>query len=226
MIYQKLVLGFPAYCAEWCCVPIGDVEGSSAAAIAVGGGGGGSKSGVPNRIVIYSVTTVGGVPEIKLAHETDTSPAVASGLAVDSTGKLLAACFSKDIAVYAVKPTGLVLLAQFTADWAKQDPTVTSIAFRPAQSADEVAAADTAGVQQADQCTFMLASGGDDGAVRVWKLSMSEQVQSKFLMVLKINAMPFTDKFALSNACCDRICKKPVRRCLLLTLVRVQHWKC
>jgi hypothetical protein len=181
MIYQKLVLGFPAYCAEWCCVPIGDVEGSSAAAIAVGGGGGGSKSGVPNRIAIYSVTTVGGVPEIKLAHETDTSPAVASGLAVDSTGKLLAACFGKDIAVYAVKPSGLVLLAQFTADWAKQDPTVTSIAFRPAQSADAAAAAAiSAGVQQADQCTFMLASGGDDDAVRVWKLSISQQVLLNF----------------------------------------------
>jgi hypothetical protein len=176
MLYQKLVLGFPAYCAEWCCVPLDDVEGSSAAAIAVGGGGGGSKSGVPNRIAIFSVTAVDGKPEIKFAHETDTSPAVASGLAVDSTGRLLAACFGKEIAVYAVKPTGLVLLTQFTADWAKQDPTVTSIAFRPAQSAAEVAAAIADGKQQAGYCSYMLASGGDDGGVRVWKISISEQV--------------------------------------------------
>jgi hypothetical protein len=223
MLYQKLVLNFPAYCAEWCCVPIDDVEGSSAAAIAVGGGGGGSKSGVPNRIAIYSVTTVGGVPEIKLAHETDTSPAVASGLAVDSTGKLLAACFGKDIAVYAVKPTGLVLLAQFTADWAKQDPTVTSIAFKPAQSADAVAAAVTAGVQQAGHSTYMLASGGDDGGVRVWKLSISEQVLKNLCSYSR--QMRNIHVLNIKTACCDRICKKPVRQCLQLTLVRVQHSK-
>eukprot|EP01084_Bolivina_argentea_P260195 439324_1 len=119
-----------------------------------GGGGGARRSGVENRILFYSIEDAP-VP-YRLVHETDTYPCVCSSIAVDTTGKLLAACFGKSVHVYAIAQQGLVSLVEFVADQAPKDSHVTSLIFGARRNGK-----------------VLLATGGEDAVVRVWNIDIS-----------------------------------------------------
>lgn len=179
-------------------------ESFAVAAVVVGGGGGKSKSGVANKIQFFLPAGVYG--PARLLHETETSPKAASCLAVDTTGKILAAVFGRFVAIYAVKDQGLVKLVEFLADWEPKDPYVNSAAFCPDSGNDEMP---EEGFQ-----TLLLATAGDDKVVRVWRLRIrNEHLEEACGPVAELEKEPeqeLTAEEAKAKAKADRL--KPKTR--------------
>ncbi|CAM9894901.1 unnamed protein product, partial [Discosporangium mesarthrocarpum] len=162
-MYQPPIVNFPVFSVAWASET--DDKGNTTPAIAAVGGGGAGKTGVGNKISLIGFDgATGGRPSHNIEFELETSPHTSNFVTVDDSGQLLAAAFGRNAHIYASGPSGLVLLAEFKVDEAEKESGINSMAFASPLLGGR-------GQSKSEGTRWLLATGGEDGVMRVWVLS-------------------------------------------------------
>ncbi|CAM9104429.1 unnamed protein product [Pylaiella littoralis] len=175
-MYQPPIVNFPVFSVTWSEAT--DADGASTPAILTAGGGGAGNTGVGNKISLIAVK--GGVnqPSHAIAHEVETSPETCNCVAASDNGQLMAAAFGKSVRIYASNPSGFHSLAEVRTDFAEKESGVNSMAFVDRNTGgDGNGGGSSSGRNGAPVAgvVTLLATGGEDGAVRVWELRADGQ---------------------------------------------------
>eukprot|EP00752_Nemacystus_decipiens_P006396 g5761.t1 len=160
-MYQPPIVNFPVFSVTWS--ESTDADGNSSPAILTAGGGGAGKTGVGNKISLIAIKGGTNQPSHAIAHEVETSPETCNCVAASENGQLMAAAFGKIVRVYASNPSGFHPLADVRADYAEKESGVNSMAFVQRKPGMSGGNGETEGVT-------LLATGGEDGVLRVWEL--------------------------------------------------------
>eukprot|EP00903_Cladosiphon_okamuranus_P012539 g11742.t1 len=157
-MYQPPIVNFPVFSVAWS--ESTSADGNATPAVLSAGGGGAGNTGVGNKISLIAVK--GGVsqPSHAITHEVETSPETCNCVAASDNGQLMAAAFGKTVRIYASNPSGFHPLAEVRADYADKESGVNSMAFVKRK----------AGGSGETEGSMLLATGGEDGVLRVWEL--------------------------------------------------------
>jgi prolactin regulatory element-binding protein len=129
------------------------MEGKEKEVVMVAGGGGAAKCGIPNEITVNElVTNEKGMPELKKLSAVDNGSELTSDLCVSPNSEYVAAVLSENCKIFGFKGNGLAELASFQADFAEEEKERCVNIARWSLNSD------------------MLATGGEDGILRVWKV--------------------------------------------------------
>ncbi|CAM9348759.1 unnamed protein product, partial [Choristocarpus tenellus] len=189
-MYQPPIVNFPVFSVAWASTT--NEEGKTSPAVAAVGGGGAGKTGVGNKISL--ITIKGGSEPLShvIERELETSPDTSNCVTANESGQLVAAAFGKSSRIYANAPSGLHKLAEFEVDEATKDSGINSMAFANSKG----------------DSGELLATGGEDGSLRVWQLSASEDVKE-------------SDEGEEGEATADGDAKPPQTGSLKATMLRV-----
>ncbi|CAM9543911.1 unnamed protein product, partial [Hapterophycus canaliculatus] len=164
-MYQPPIVNFPVFSVTWS--ESTGADGDSTPAVLTAGGGGAGNTGVGNKISLIAVK--GGVsqPSHAIAHELETSPETCNCVASSDNGQLMAAAFGKNVRIYASNPSGFHQLAEVRADFAEKESGVNYMAFVDRKGGES---SGDRGNRGANGGVTLLATGGEDGILRVWEL--------------------------------------------------------
>ncbi|CAM9462851.1 unnamed protein product [Ectocarpus sp. 13 AM-2016] len=169
-MYQPPIVNFPVFSVIWS--ESTDANGASSPAVLAAGGGGAGNTGVGNKISSIAIKGGAQQPSHAIAHELETSPETCNCVAASGNGQLLAAAFGKNVRIYASNPSGFHQLAQVEADFATKESGVLSMAFLDRNNSG------SDGSRETDGGVMLLATGGEDGVLRVWELQADARTGS------------------------------------------------
>jgi prolactin regulatory element-binding protein len=164
----------PVFSVAWCSAK---VEGKEKEIVLVAGGGGAAKCGIPNEISYNElVTNEKGMPELKKISAVNNGSELTSDISVSPNNEYVAAVLSENCKIFGFKDTvdwdrihgekerkstgkkstpmtgnGLEELASFQADFAEEEKCVN--------------------IARWSLNSDLLATGGEDGVLRVWKVA-------------------------------------------------------